>query len=527
MSLPQLVPSRVCLQCDVCCRFPEADSFLRPYFTAEEIRRAVAHGVDRAHFPDPHGDQVSVVPHPSGEGFLCPAFDPATSHCRIYEHRPLDCQLYPLAVMWAPPAAAGKGHGAGGEGLEVVLGWDSKCPFAREGVPAEIRAYADRVADLLEQDDTVETFAENPRLIGQFQEDVVILKALPRLTARLRPQFDVRRSTSSENLEPRTSNFELCPLTLTDRSRLERACAAVETPLAHYAPAPHVIWKDLFRYSWAEINGRFCLFAEYADGLFMPLPPLPAAAGPRHEARGERTESFPLPLAPCLSPAALAACFALMRERNRGSAVTRIENAPEEWKGTLEGWGYRVQPKDPDYLYRTADLAALAGDRYKSQRAACNRFEREYRHAFEPYREADRDACLALFREWAAQKQAAGLEETGRHMLADSESAHREALTHHRELGLTGYVLRVNGGIRAYSFGCERSRSVFCVLLEVADRSVHGLAEWIFRECCRKAAERGHEFVNTMDDSGLPGLARSKRAYHPVKLVPSYIVTEA
>src|SRR5437868_9945275 len=32
-ALPQLVPSRTCLQCDVCCRFPDPDSSLRPYFT--------------------------------------------------------------------------------------------------------------------------------------------------------------------------------------------------------------------------------------------------------------------------------------------------------------------------------------------------------------------------------------------------------------------------------------------------------------------------------------------------------------
>jgi hypothetical protein len=119
------------------------------------------------------------------------------------------------------------------------------------------------------------------------------------------------------------------------------------------------------------------------------------------------------------------------------------------------------------------------------------------------------------------------MEETGRHMLADSEAAHREALAHHRELGLMGYVVRVDGRIRAYTFGYDRSPSVFCVLLEVTDRTVHGLAQFIFRACCRAAAERGCEWINTMDDSGLPSLAQSKRAYHPVRLVPSYIVTEA
>jgi len=483
------------LQCDVCCRFPEAESFLRPYFTAAEIRRAVARGINPAHFPDPNGSQVSVVPNPSGEGYLCPAFDPATSHCRIYEDRPLDCQIYPLAIMWTADRSA------------VVLGWDTKCPFMPDAVPSEILAHARAITVMIEQENMLATVMANPRLIGRFQDDVVVLNPLPKLSAR------VTRHPSSVTR----------PLTPADHDRFRQALTHVETPLAHFALAPHLIWMNLFRYSWAEIEGYFCLFAEYADGMYMPLPPLPF----RTEDLGLRAEMAQSSVLSTQSLAkALAECFAMMRAKNNGSAVSRVENAPEEWVPELQALGYRLKPKDPDYLYRTADLAALAGDRYKSQRATCNRFEREHRHSFEPYRDPDRDACLTLFRVWAAQKQAAGLEEAGRHMLADSESAHREALMHHRELGLIGYVVRVEGTVRAYTFGYERSLSVLCVLLEVADRTVHGLASFIFRECCRTAAERGCEFINTMDDSGLPSLARSKRAYHPIRLVPSAIVTE-
>jgi hypothetical protein len=432
------------------------------------------------------------VPNPSGEGYLCPAFDPATSHCRIYDDRPLDCQIYPLAVMW------------NNDRSQIVLGWDTKCPFMRDAVPSEILAYARTITTVLEREDVFTTLASNPRFIGRFQEDVVVLHPLPKLTERV--TRDALRVTGVSDSVPLTRHPSLItrPLTFADRPRLEQACATVDSPLAHYALAPHWIWRNLFTYSWVEIDGRFCLFAEYADGLFMPLPPLGAAPD---------RQTF-------------AQVFAIMRECNRGSGVSRIENVQEEWKSTLESWGYRLTSKDPDYLYRTADLAALAGDRYKSQRAACNRFEREHRHSFEPYRDPDRDACLMLFREWAAQKQAAGLEETGRHMLADSESAHREALTHHRELGLAGYVVRVDGTVRAYTFGYARSSSVLCVLLEVADRTIAGLATFIFRRFARETAGRGYELMNTMDDSGLPSLAHSKRAYHPLRLVPSYVATE-
>ncbi len=70
-------------------------------------------------------------------------------------------------------------------------------------------------------------------------------------------------------------------------------------------------------------------------------------------------------------------------------------------------------------------------------------------------------------------------------------------------------------------FGFPLSLEVFCVLLEVADRSIYGLAQYLFREFCREF--QSYPWMNTMDDSGLPGLARTKLAYHPYQLVPNYI----
>ena len=510
--LPQLVPSRVCLSCEVCCRFPEADSFLRPYFTAEEIGRAVAAGVEAAHFSDRAGCQVSLVPNSHGEGYHCPAFDPATSHCRIYHVRPLDCQIYPFAVMWDADHS------------RAVLGWDTKCPFMRDQVetgngPADIQAYADRIAALVEGDDSLERFATNPPLIGRFQEDVVILRPLPRLTARLnREALSVKREASAlapgavplapDTLPLTPYAVRLTPLTLADRSLVERGLAsgnlATATPLAAYAFASHMIWSGLSSYWRAEHAGHLCLFAEHGDGLFLSLPPL----GP----------------GPISEP--LAQVFSLMRKHNRGASVSRVENVSEDLKPTFEALGYQVKPKDPDYLYHARDLIMLMGDRYRSQRAACNRFLRERRSRVEPYQDVDRDACLALFREWAAQKTTDGLDAVARHMLADAESAHREALAHHLALGLVGKVVRVDDVICAYTFGYELSPSVFCVLLEVTDHRIPGLAQYVFREFCREAAGRGYEFVNTMDDSGLRSLARSKQAYHPCRLVPNYIATE-
>jgi Fe-S-cluster containining protein len=168
----QIVPSKVCFACDVCCRFPERDSALRPYFTKEEIQAAIARGIPPDAFPDHAGSKVAVLPY--GDGYMCPAFQPETGQCGIYEDRPLDCRLYPIAVMWDQAHAS------------VVIGWDSKCPFIRDNVDSpESQAYVERTTAFLESQESVKVFISNTPLIGSFQDDVIVLRRLDRLTSAL------------------------------------------------------------------------------------------------------------------------------------------------------------------------------------------------------------------------------------------------------------------------------------------------------------------------------------------------------
>ena len=482
IALPQLVPSRTCLQCDVCCRFPDPDSALRPYFTENEITRALAGGVEETAFPNRRGSQVMLVPEPHGDGYLCPAFDAATSTCRIYQQRPLDCQLYPLALMWDEP------HD------QILLGWDTKCPFMREEIPGEIQRHADRVIALLDQPDICDHVVAHPRLIGRFQEDVVVLALLPRLTEAVAGQW---------------GTAPLRRLTLDDIPRmttaLDRLGSCHDQPLAAYSPVYHYMWNGLLAYWWMELQGAFCLFAQSPDGWFMPLPPIGAG-------------SIDVPLFDAMG---------LLRRWNGDSPVSRVENVPSQLVPELERLGYRLTPKEPDYLYRATDLAALAGDRYKSQRALCNRFEREQSFEMDSYQVRDRQDCRALLEKWSRQKQAEGLEAFGVMLLADAVPAHEIIWSQATALRVTGRVVRTHGRLCAYTFGYWLTSTTFCVLLEVTDRALPGLAQYLFRETCRTAVADGAEYINAMDDAGLSGLRVSKQVYHPAMLIPSFVASPA
>ena len=315
-------------------------------------------------------------------------------------------------------------------------------------------------------------------------------------------------------------NFKLTPLTINDRPHMERVVALTQlgghTPLASWSFPSHFIWREIFSYAWTELNGWWCLFAEYEDGIFMPLPPLGPSAWVGSGS-------------PCPLKDVLVQVMDFMKTRNGSSGVTRIENIPEEQKEELQRLGYRLGSKDADYLYLTQDLVSLKGDRFKSPRAAYNRFLRAHRVRYSPYRVPDRDACLTLLQRWMAQKEETPfsfsnqVDSVAHAMLRDSASAHRTALYHYEALGLVGRVAWVNGMIRGYTFGFERSSDVFCVLFEVTDRTIYGLAQFLFREFCRELKK--YPYINTMDDSGLPSLAKSKRAYHPFRMVANYIAS--
>jgi len=293
------------------------------------------------------------------------------------------------------------------------------------------------------------------------------------------------------------------PVTLQDRRWFETVLAKHAPsgdPLAAYSFPYHFIWQGLFQYEWMELEGYGCLMASNQEGSFLALPPIGSD--------------------PCGS--AMAKAFAFLSQRNKTSALTRIENAPESLADRCRGLGYRVTSKGPDYLYRRDDLVALRGDRYKSQRVAYNHCVKEFRPALRSYRPEDEKACLVLFRHWQQGVRHDGVSDLAVRLAADAESAHRQGIGHAAELGLVGRIGEVDGRLAAYTFGYPLNASTFCVLFEIADRQVKGLGAYVFREFCRESEP--YEFINTMDDSGLEGLRRAKLSYHPIKLLESSII---
>ena len=169
-TLYQIIPTEVCFSCDVCCRFLEPDSPLAPIFTEAETERLIAHGTDPALFcPQADGKSTQIQLKPHNDLYICPFFDPETSHCTIYPMRPLDCQLYPFALMFSEDRS------------EVVLGVDTLCPFGEEHLETE--AFQQHIRDVIHYVESEEVAAQitaNWRIIGDYQDTVKIVHTLSR-----------------------------------------------------------------------------------------------------------------------------------------------------------------------------------------------------------------------------------------------------------------------------------------------------------------------------------------------------------
>lgn len=214
--------------------------------------------------------------------------------------------------------------------------------------------------------------------------------------------------------------------------------------------------------------------------------------------------------------------YQFMLASNRNPHIARIENVPQAMIVFFEKNGFCATVKETEYLYETETLAGLRGGRYKHQRHACNAFVAEHPAAkLRPYTPTDQDACLSLYDRWRKKRSERYDDPIYNAMLEDSRSAHRIGVSQAEALGLLGRVVHINEKIRGYTFGYPLNADTFCILFEVTDLKIKGLAQFIYREFCKELMDT-YRWINAMDDSGLENLKRVKCAYHPIELLLSY-----
>ena len=293
--------------------------------------------------------------------------------------------------------------------------------------------------------------------------------------------------------------MELKPLTIGDRKIFESFLRLKGHSLSVYAFENIHIWKSIFDIRWAIIENSLCVFFRDTIGCFLYFSPL----------------------ARKLTPQVIAKAFKIMDGLNCNQEISRIENIEEQEISLYKKFGYVVKDKFPEYLCRRAELAELKGERFKSKRACCNYFIKHYDFEYLDFSLRYRDECLKLYRLWAGQRKDAFKDPIYQGLLSDSSSCLKILLDNYRVLNLEGRVVIVGSEVKAFTFGFALNSDTFCVLYEITDLTIKGLAQFIFREFC--AELKSYRYINIMDDSGLENLKKVKLSYHPFKLIPAYI----
>jgi hypothetical protein len=171
-----------------------------------------------------------------------------------------------------------------------------------------------------------------------------------------------------------------------------------------------------------------------------------------------------------------------------------------------------------DYLHLKQEMALLSGKEYHKKKNRVNYFLVRHRYQVEMYQPGHLEGALALLEEWRRVRMAMGPSS----VQGEVEGA-AEALRLHKELGLSGVVLLVDGGVKGFALGEQLNRDTAVCHFEKADLFLEGLYQLLDREFNRLLFTEC-KYLNREQDLGELSLRQSKLSYHPFELLKKYRV---
>lgn len=480
-QIKQFVPAQTCLSCQGCCRFSQKDSAWSPRLLNAELDDFLKNNIlpglvspDRKIRLMPNPEQGGFTPPlGTGAGFICPLFSPQDNKCKVYASRPFECQLYPFLINRKTD--------------KVFLALDLKCPYAEENLETKkFKDYVRYLTKLLDTQDYPDLLKNNPQLIQAYPDkEVLNLVELDRAGG-------IQRG--------RAAGQKLNRLALKDKRLFDKFLRSTRHELCVYAFENIYIWRGLYDIYWKIIKDSLCVFFRDKIGCFLYIPP-----------QGNKLE-----------PEVIEEAFEIMDRFNCHKDICRIENVEAQEISFYRDLGYDCRYKSCDYLCNRTDLVNLKGNQFKSKRASFNYFAKHYRYEYLAFSLRFKKDCLQLYNLWTEQRRGNASDPLYQDMLRDSRICLKILLDNYRHLDLAGKLVRIDNEIRAFSFGFKLNSDTFCILYEITDLSVKGLAQFIFRSFCSELKD--YKYINIMDDLGVENLKKVKLSYHPKRLIPAYVV---
>jgi len=178
---------------------------------------------------------------------------------------------------------------------------------------------------------------------------------------------------------------------------------------------------------------------------------------------------------------------------------------------------YYIEEKNrEDYIYEATDLINLKGKIYHSKRNHILKFKKTYDWEYSEITKENISECKNFIDEWFEKnlknKQADILEE---------KVAIFNALDNFDFFSLLGGVISVDSKIIALTIAEEINKRIVDIHFEKALKEYDGIYAMINNEFAKRKLS-SFKYINREEDLGLEGLRKSKRSYHPYKILKRY-----
>lgn len=286
-------------------------------------------------------------------------------------------------------------------------------------------------------------------------------------------------------------------VTPADRESIIHYTLASTNRSCDYSFANICSWRFLYHTEWAEYRG-FLLLRFRMDGHIAYMLPAGRQDGLTDVIKALTEEA---------------------RTEGESLLLTGIDNTTKNELEELmpDTFTFSANRDYADYIYLRESLATLRGKALQSKRNHVNKFMRLYPdHVYHELTPDLVPECLTLADLWCKENGCCE-----KKALADERQSMNYALTHFEELGITGGILRVNGHIAAFTYGCPINADTFDVCVEKADTAIEGAYAKINQEFAAHLPEQ-YTYLNREEDLGLEGLRKAKLSYQPFCLLDKY-----
>jgi hypothetical protein len=296
--------------------------------------------------------------------------------------------------------------------------------------------------------------------------------------------------------------IKLKDLTIESRKELERYFNIREIVSCEYNFNVLFMWADCYNTKYYVNDNYLVIYQQYKDNKYVLMPLC-------------KEEHFEEAFEDIRDYFKLHDCKFQMYVTDKTFADFVNEKYNEEYLITANRDGF-------DYLYNGDDLRKLEGKKYRKKRNHLSAFYRDYEGRYE-YRQLvkeDKDSMCEFVKRWREGKE----DKLGK--FDEELKGVCRIVENMDKLHVKIAGVFIDGRLEAFTIGTliNNNREVI-IQVEKANDNIRGLYQFINQQFLINEFN-DVELVNREDDSGIPGLRKSKESYYPIDLVKKYTIVD-